>query len=73
MPRIDNLKDFVGTAKFVAKIKGYYQIALQPLAREKTVFVTPDGLYQSTVFPFGLRNAPATFQRMINNLVSDLP
>lgn len=62
--RIDDLLDFVRIAKFVTKIdllKGYHQISLHPNSLEKTVFVTPDGLYQINVLRFGLRNTPATF------------
>ena len=36
------------------------------------MFVTPSGLYQYKVIPFGMKNAPATYQRMINKLVRDI-
>ena len=36
--------------------------------KEVSAFVTPDGLFQYRVMPFGMKNAPATFQRMINNV-----
>jgi hypothetical protein len=39
---------------------------------EVSAFVTPDGLFQYKVMPFGMRNAPATFQRMINNVIKGL-
>ena len=41
-------------------------------AREVSAFVTPDGLYQYKVMPFGMKNAPATFQRMIHSLLRHL-
>ena len=42
------------------------------LFREISAFVTPSGLYQYKVMPFGMKNAPATFQRMVNKLVRDI-
>ena len=42
-------------------------------AKEVSAFVTSHGLYEYNVLPFGLKNAPATFQRMINNIIVDLP
>ena len=35
--------------------------------------MTPDGLYQYKVMPFGMKNAPATFQLLINNVIADVP
>ena len=53
-------------------LKGYWQVPLSEYAKELSAFVTPDGLFQYTVMPFGMRNAPATFQRMINRVISGL-
>ena len=50
-------------------LKGYWQVPLTDRAKQLSAFVTPDSLYQYQVMPFGMKNAPATFQRMINKLV----
>lgn len=75
IPRIDDCIDKIGQAKYVSKfdlLKGYWQIPLTDRAKEVSAFVTPDAFYQYKVMPFGMKNAPATFQRMVNGLVSDL-
>jgi hypothetical protein len=75
IPRIEDCIDKAGHAKFVSKfdlLKGYWQVPLSQRACEVSAFVTPDGLFQYKVMPFGMRNAPATFQRMINNVIKGL-
>ncbi|KAK0040803.1 Retrovirus-related Pol polyprotein from transposon 17.6 [Biomphalaria pfeifferi] len=75
IPRIDDLIDRIGDAKYITKIdllSGYWQVSLTDRAKEISAFVTPDGLYQYKVMPFGMKNAPATFQRMINALLADM-
>jgi hypothetical protein len=75
LPRIEDCIDEIGDAKFVSRydlLKGYYQIPLTTRAREISAFATPDGFYEYTVTPFGMRNAPATFQRMINTVIQGL-
>lgn len=75
MPRVDDCIDKVGKAKFVSKfdlLKGYWQVPLTERAVEVSAFVVPDGFYQYKVMPFGMRNASATFQRMMNNVIWEL-
>ena len=75
IPRVDDCIDRIGHAKYVSKfdlLKGYWQVPLTKRAQELSAFVTPDGLFQYRVMPFGLKNAPATFQRMMNNVIHGL-
>ena len=75
IPRIADCIDQIGNAKFVSTfdmLKGYWQVPLTQRARQISAFVTPSGLYQYKVMPFGMKNAPATFQRMVNKLVRDI-
>uniref|UniRef100_A0A3B1KDF6 Gypsy retrotransposon integrase-like protein 1 n=1 Tax=Astyanax mexicanus TaxID=7994 RepID=A0A3B1KDF6_ASTMX len=69
MPRVDDLIDRLGKARYVSTLdltKGYWQVPLAPKDREKTAFATPSGLWHYTVLPFGLHGAPATFQRLMD-------
>ena len=75
IPRIADCIDQIGNAKFISTfdmLKGYWQVPLTQRAREISAFVTPSGLYQYKVMPFGMKNAPAIFQRMVNKLVRDI-
>ena len=75
IPRIDDCIDKVGKAKYVTKIdllKGFYQVPLTERAKELSAFVTPSGLYQYKVMAFGMKNSPATFQRLINSVMSGI-
>lgn len=74
-PRIDELIDRLGQAKWITTIdlcKGYWQVPLTAQAKELTAFRTPWGLYQFSVMPFGLHGTPATFQRLIEMALSGL-
>lgn len=51
---------------------GYWQIEVHPDDRDKTSFVTPFGTFRFRRMPFGLKNAPATFQRMIDRFKAGL-
>ena len=68
LPRIDELVARLGQCTRFSTLDladGYYQIPLKPEDRHKTAFVTEYGLFEFTVMPFGLCNAPASFQRMM--------
>ena len=74
LPRIDDLLDKLRDAWFLSAIdlaSGYHQVRLDPGAGPKTAFVTRYGLYEYTVLPLGLCNAPSTFQRLMNNVLGD--
>ena len=53
---------------FLDAFQGYHQIALSVEDREKTTFITPLGIYCYKVMPFGLKNAGATYQRMVTKM-----
>ncbi|XP_063600361.1 uncharacterized protein LOC134776542 [Penaeus indicus] len=52
--------------------KGYWQIPLEKDSRKFTAFSTPAGLFQFTVLPFGLVNAPAAFNRLMRSLFGNM-
>ena len=75
LPRLDDCIDQIGHSKFVSKVdllKGYWQVPLTPRAKLLSTFTTSQGLFSYNVLPFGLKNAPPTFQRMMNQVVSGL-
>ena len=75
LPRIDDLLDQLGKAKYFTTLDlaaGYWQVKMHPEAREKTAFITYQGLYEFNVMPFGLKNAPAVFQRLMQRVLMGL-
>ena len=75
IPRIDDLIDTVGQQNgqwftTLDLMEGYHQIRMDPETKPKTVFTCHMGLYQYRRMPFRLTNAPATFQRLMNQLFS---
>ena len=75
LPRMDDCVDRVGSAMFVTKIdllKGYWQVPLTPRAKQISAFVTPDAFMHYKVMAFGMRNAPASFQRLVNIVLAGM-
>ena len=72
LPRFDECLDRLSKAKVFSKINlqnGYHQVRLAKDDIPKTSFATRYGQFEFRVLPFGLCNAPATFQRMMNNIL----
>ena len=73
LPRIDQLVDSTAGHKlltFMDGFFGYNQIQMVEEDQEKTTFITSQGLYCYRVMPFGLKNAGATYQRLVNQMFS---
>ena len=74
MPCIDELIDQLRRAKYISTIdltRGYWQVPVAEEDRPKTAFVTPSGLYQFRVLPFGLSGAPESFQHLMDQLTAN--
>ena len=72
MPLIEEILDMLASANFISKVdltKGFHQIPIDPADCPKTSFCTPWGKFQFRYMPFGLRNGPSVFQRLMDNLL----
>ena len=75
LPRIDETIESLSGAKFFATldmISGYWQVGLTEEARLKSAFTVRGGLYLWNVMPFGLCNAPSTFERLMETVLQGL-
>ena len=71
LPRIDTLVDSSARNQLLSlkdAFSGYNQIKMEEVDQEKTSFVTSQGLFCYKVMPFGLKNARATYQRLMNKM-----
>lgn len=75
LPVIDDILDQLGNAKFFSAFdlsSGFWQIKLDPESSKYTGFSTQDGHFEFIRMPFGLKNGPATFQRMMDTALRGL-
>ena len=75
LPRVDDMLDALAGSTIFTCLdmqSAYHQIRLSQEDVPKTAFTTSQGLYEYLVLPFGLQNAPATFQALMNRVLGDL-
>ena len=75
LPRIDDSLDLLANTAYFTTLdlaSGYWQVEMDSGSREKTTFCSHSGLYEFNVMPFGLCNAPATFQRLMEAVLVGL-
>ena len=75
LPRMDECIEALGGNKYFIALdleSGYWQIAMDEYSKDKTAFISSLGLFQFKVMSFGLCNAPATFQRLMDQMLDGL-
>ncbi|UYV72257.1 K02A2.6-like [Cordylochernes scorpioides] len=74
-PRIDDIINVFGGCRFFSKLDlkdGFWQLGVSENTRKYTAFVTPSGHYEFLKLPFGWKNSPAKFQRIMTTILGDL-
>ncbi|XP_062586907.1 uncharacterized protein LOC134248532 [Saccostrea cucullata] len=72
IPRMSDIFEKIGSAKYLSRFdltKGYWQVPLAKETREKSAFITPFGLFEFTVMPFGMKTSPASFIRLMDRIL----
>ena len=72
LPNITDILDKLGKAQYLSTLDlatGFHKIEMEPSDVPKTAFSTDTGRYEFKRMPFGLKNAPSTFQRVMNNVL----
>ena len=75
MPWVEEVIEGIGKARFISKLdlsKGFYQVQLTDGAMKKTAFTCHKGAFHFTQMPFGVKNAPACFQSLMQKVLSEL-
>ena len=75
LPRIDQSLEATKEARFLSTIdmkQSYHQVPVRPEDKDKTSFICPRGQFRHIMMPFGLCNAVATFQRLMDVVLSGL-
>ena len=73
LPRAQDLIDRLSGARYFTSLdlrSGYWQVKIKEEDVHKSAFITRYGQYEWLVMPFGMTNAPATFQRAMNNMLN---
>jgi Reverse transcriptase (RNA-dependent DNA polymerase) len=75
LPRLDECIDSLGDAVVFSTLdanSGYWQVSMHPDDRDKTTLTCHVGTFRFKRMPFGLRNAPSTFQRVMDVIISGI-
>ena len=75
LPRIDNSLNQISGAEWFSCLdlnSGYWQVEVEESDRAKTAFISRQGLFEFKVMPFGVCNAPATFERLMETVPAGL-